>query len=177
MNTPITIEQVKAATPERFWSKIKFAGTDDCWEWQANRSIAGYGKYKVSGEKRLAHRLLFIQLYGAIPSDIMVCHKCDNPACCNPNHLWAGTAKDNIQDMIKKGRANKSRNGIYPRGSEHWQAKLSETDIPTIRERLLSGELKSSIAKSYGITVTPLRQIELGITWKHILSPDIKTAI
>lgn len=158
----ITIEQVKAATIERFWSKIKFGDLNECWEWQANRSAKGYGKFKVDGEKKLAHRFLFIQLNGAMPSNILACHSCDNPTCCNPNHLFAGTYKDNIQDMIRKGR------GTYRSGSQHPLAKLKEIDIPVIRERLRNGELKSSIAKTYGITVTPLRQIELGITWKQI---------
>jgi hypothetical protein len=89
----------------RFWSKVK--KTDNCWEWQACKNEHGYGILNI-GKRGLgkirAHRLSFIIHKGEIPESLLVCHRCDNPTCVNPEHLFLGTQKDNTQDMIKKGR-------------------------------------------------------------------------
>ena len=91
---------------DRFWAKV--AKGDGCWEWQgamANR----YGAFKLAGRQIGAHRLA-LQLGGEedIPSGMVVCHRCDNPRCVRPDHLFVGTRSDNSQDMSRKGRAGKS---------------------------------------------------------------------
>ena len=92
---------------KRFWDKVNIAGPDECWEWTAGTYLKGlkYGRFQFEGKAKSAHRVAYILTNGDIPDDMFVCHTCDNPACCNPKHLWLGSAKDNTQDMLKKGRA------------------------------------------------------------------------
>jgi hypothetical protein len=75
-----------------------------CIEWNGSRLKSGYGRFN----NQRAHRLIFEQVYGPIPKNMLVCHSCDNPPCVNPEHLFLGTSKDNIQDSIRKGRINTS---------------------------------------------------------------------
>lgn len=86
----------------RFMMKVEFK---DCWIWKANKNPKGYGMFVVSTKnKRLAHNVIWEKLNGVRPKGMLILHKCDNRACVNPDHLFLGTAKDNTQDMLKKGR-------------------------------------------------------------------------
>lgn len=84
----------------RFWDNVNIKSDDECWEWQGIKTTAGYGLMWYDGKLRYAHRIAI-----NLENDLFACHKCDNPPCVNPNHLFAGTQKDNIQDMLSKGRA------------------------------------------------------------------------
>lgn len=94
---------------ERFWKKVQ--KTDWCWIWTASFFTNGYGQFRhgsrTDGTRKLdhAHRMAYRLEVGQIPEGMLVCHKCDNKKCVNPDHLFLGTSKDNTQDMIKKGRA------------------------------------------------------------------------
>ena len=89
---------------ERFWSKVK--KTPGCWSWLGSKDSNGYGRIMIRerGGSKLAHRIAYEIVNGEIPSQMHACHKCDNPSCVNPDHIFIGTAKDNLQDMSKKGR-------------------------------------------------------------------------
>jgi hypothetical protein len=89
---------------DRFWDKVIILGENDCWNWCAFKNKRGYGKYYLDGKKVYAHRYSYIMHHGDIPEGLCILHKCDNPSCVNPNHLFLGTHKDNTQDMISKGR-------------------------------------------------------------------------
>ena len=85
-----------------FWSKVE--KTKDCWEWVGCKTDGGYGRYGRKIKLQKAHRISWTLINGEIPKGLFVLHKCDNPSCVKPEHLFLGTAKDNTQDMISKGR-------------------------------------------------------------------------
>jgi hypothetical protein len=87
-----------------FWQNINIAGDNECWEWQGKKKVGGYGYFSINGIEKGAHRIAYALSKGEIQPGLCVCHTCDNPPCCNPNHLWLGTISDNTRDMIKKGR-------------------------------------------------------------------------
>jgi hypothetical protein len=92
---------------QRFWSKVDMStGRFGCWPWTGGLKEKNYGQVFFMGKSVRAHRLAYQLEFGEIPFGLFVCHLCDNPICCNPWHLTTGTAKQNTQDMIHKGRAN-----------------------------------------------------------------------
>lgn len=103
---------------ERFWPRVKKGAPEDCWIWQGAIVKDGYGTFTLNHTPIRAHRIAWILAYGAIPDGLYVCHNCpngDNPACVNPAHLWLGSALENAQDCIQKGRKPQS-----------WNTKLNE---------------------------------------------------
>lgn len=101
---------MERTAPSRFWAKVDVRGPDECWEWQASLTRGGYGTFTVTKKPRRiarAHRFSLELVNGVVPDGI-VCHKCDNPLCVNPNHLWIGTHTENMQDALKKGRLTKT---------------------------------------------------------------------
>ena len=103
VSTPRAVATTDAALLRRFWAKVDKSG--DCWSWTGAKINWGYGQFRVGKDHMLAHRCSYEHATGeTIPDGMMVCHRCDVPACVNPAHLFLGTAKDNMQDMLTKGR-------------------------------------------------------------------------
>lgn len=104
----------------RFWAKVrKTDNDDDCWEWTASFGFRDYGKIKIGPTYVAAHRVAYYITNGPFNEELNVCHKCDNPKCCNPKHLFLGTQADNNLDKIKKGR----HKYITPWGNEGFHEK------------------------------------------------------
>lgn len=146
-----------------FWSKIKILGYDDCWEWQAFKDQDGYGKYSCwkDGNEQRVHRIMWILKFGSIPNGMLVCHKCDNPKCVNPNHLFLGTHYDNIKDKIDKNR--------QLRGGLHGRSKLTEKDVVEIRNQYIGGWGQiTKLAKKYKVGYSTMYCIIHNKTWKHV---------
>lgn len=153
---------ISEITKERFFQKV--LKTDYCWVWLASKNNIGYGKMKVDGSIIKAHRLSWIIHTGQIISKTdFICHKCDNPRCVNPQHLFLGNAKTNMNDCSMKGRTYR------PIGSKNVKCILSEHDVVTIRS-IYTGKKgdQKNIAKMFGVNSRTICNIINRVTWKHI---------
>ena len=150
---------------ERFLNHVE--KTENCWIWKGTRQNKGlrYGYFFFNKENRyvLSHRASFLIFKGEIPLEKKVLHSCDNPICVNPDHLWIGTQKDNMQDCKKKGRGN------HAKGEKSYQSVLTENDVRDIRSKYKFKEYSSlKIAKEYGVNKTTILSVIHRKTWKHI---------
>lgn len=141
---------------ERFLSKV--AKTESCWLWTGGKSGRGYGAFRSPDEKK-AHRFSYSRYVGQIPQGLSVCHRCDNPACVNPDHLFVGTHTDNMKDKMSKGRGN------HLVGTKHPRSKLTESQVLAIRA---DNRRQVEIAESYGIKQAQVSEIKRRIAWTHI---------
>lgn len=152
---------------EKFNRHIDKSG--ECWEWTGAKT-KGYGMFHV-GLKRsssmLAHRVAFGIDNGYLPE--AVCHKCDNPSCVNPSHLFGGTRADNNKDMASKGRHWAQTNPEKAkRGSEHPAAKLDETKAKKIIELYKTGSYtQRMLSKDFGVSQRTINKVVNGIGWYH----------
>jgi len=141
---------------DKFWSKVK--KTNKCWWWSAAKDGCNYGRL---GNKK-AHRVSYEMHFGKIPKGIYVCHSCDNPSCVNPEHLFLGTQKQNMLDMVRKGRQNKAK------GSKHGNAKLTEEIVNKIRNDYKIIRSTRKLAKIYNISRSSIKFIVQYVSWRHI---------
>ena len=140
----------------RFWSRVEVGHIKKCWPWKGWKNPFGYGSFKVDGESMTAHRAAYQFIHGP-PDRPVIRHKCDNPPCCNPTHLVAGTHIDNVIDRVVRDRsAIGVRNG---------RARLSENDVMVIRA---SRRSNSEMAKAYGVNHSTISAIRLRLSWKHV---------
>jgi hypothetical protein len=150
----------KIPYPDRFWSKVN--KTDGCWEWIAGRNKDGYGQIgKTHGDAVGAHRVAYELMVGPIPEGMCVLHRCDNPGCVNPDHLFLGTRADNTADMKAKGRAR----GPSFYGASNANAKLTEQDVREIRFIGGSGISQRALGLLYGVGQTQVGRILRGTRW------------
>lgn len=158
-----TAEQVRDVIQLR----IKVTGRG-CWEWQrARANDGGYGCLNWKGV-HMAHRVSWAVHVGPIPKGLNVLHKCDNPPCCNPDHLFLGTLADNNADMEAKGRSNRSglRAGSTFRGEAHGGARLTEEAVRDIRA---SSEPLRVLAERYGVKLMAVSRARAGKSWTHVV--------
>jgi hypothetical protein len=145
-----------------------------CWEWTGTRNKYGYGVVsfwsKEKDEKKLAHRLMYALTIGPLEADVQVCHRCDNPCCVNPSHLFLGTQADNMNDMTCKGRR------YYPpsKGEHNGRAKLTQAKADEIRRRYANRDRRESVEalrQEFGIAQTTFYHILNNDTWKPAPAP------
>lgn len=146
------IEQVK-----RFWSKVDKNGANGCWNWQGWKDRQGYGHAIIKRRKVKAHRFSWMIYNAVIPAGLCVLHKCDNPSCVNPEHLFLGTRKDNAVDKMNKGRC------LY--GEKHCLVKITEEQAMSI---LSDPRSNYAIGKEYGISNQQVSRIKTGKRWRHL---------
>ena len=149
---------------QRFLKRVNVGAPNECWEWTASRQQQKWhGQWRnKAGQIELVHRASWRMFKCDIPAGMFVLHKCDNPACVNPSHLWLGTQSDNLHDMWTKGRA-RPQTSI---GEKHGMSKVTESIVREIRESSLSGV---DLARKFGITPTTVCDIRKRRTWDHIL--------
>lgn len=150
--------------PKFSWDRVDKRGEDDCWEWTGSRNRWGYGACQYGGKCVNASRAAYIDSFGEILGGLVVCHKCDNPACCNPRHLFAAAQADNLTDCRNKGRARY----LYGSGHPRPTAKLSEDDVRLAKKLYASGVTQTSIARQMGVNSATISRAVRGYCWAHL---------
>jgi len=156
----------------KFFSLFNIADYSQCWEWQGSLSVARYGQISFGSIKTRsamrAHRLSFMFFNGPIPEGHCVCHRCDNPACVNPHHLFAGVDAENAKDMFDKKRHRP------PSGESNGHARLTETQVLTIRRSYAEGGMTHrQLAAMYGVDTSHITKIMRGQKWKHLVGDGL----
>ena len=142
-----------------------------CMEWALGATRDGYGKVKVGGKTWRAHRAMWMAVHGDAPQGMMVCHRCDNPKCVNVEHLFLGTAAENMADKLAKGR--------YKGGPSHWKtrssagcnnvnARINDEIARQIRGLRRSGVSAAAIAQIFNIASQTVYKVASGRSWKHV---------
>jgi len=157
----VTVEQ-------RFWSKVDKRDPDECWEWTGSRRAGeGHGQFWNAGRAVRAHRFAWEATHGPIPNGegwhgMCVCHRCDNPPCVNPAHLFLGTHAENLADAAAKGRTM--------RGERHIHHRLTAEQVLDVIRRHEAGESQRSIARSLGLHHSSIARIFNGTAWAWVKS-------
>lgn len=148
-----------------------------CWEWEGKKNKQRYGTACAGGKRIFAHRLSWALHNGECPADRCVAHKCDNPICVRPDHLFLATISENTGDMWLKGRGitpdpscnylKKDPSKAY--GSKNCKAKLTDAQVIEMRERHAAGESAISLAEHFKVNKTTAQRIVYGHLWKHLL--------
>jgi len=140
---------------DRFWESVNIGADGDCWEWQLARFPSGYGHLQWGRKDTYAHRLAWELNNGPIPEGMCACHKCDNPSCCNPSHLFLGTQQENILDAVDKGRWGNRR-------------KLTMNQARDIRERCIAYGDQARLANEYGVSYGVINSIVHNKTYTYL---------
>jgi hypothetical protein len=146
---------------DRFWSKVDKRGPDECWPW-SGAGGSGYGRIQEAGKGShllSATRVAWEMQHGPVPPGLNVLHKCDNPPCVNPRHLFLGTQADNTNDAIGKGRH------VPPRGERNGQSKLTTDQVAEIRRLRAAGLSGKTIAARFGVSQATVSMIHRARRW------------
>lgn len=155
---------------QRFKARVDRDGPGGCWLWTGGKFNRGYGAINVTRSKgdkytAKAHRVSYELFVGPIPPGMLVCHRCDNPPCVNPAHLFLGTPRDNMVDMCAKGRHAK----VDRRGAATRRNKLTESDVITMRARSARGESSATIAAAFGVNRNTAWAAIAGRSWSNVV--------
>ena len=145
---------MSAAWDERFWSKVAIGAASECWEWLASRQPNGYGKFGVPGHTLMAHRVAYCISIGEPADGLCVLHRCDNPSCCNPDHLFLGTQTENMMDKLRKGR--------QPTGERNKASRVSDEEVRAIRVLSILGFGPKKSHAQFGISYAQAWNIATG---------------
>lgn len=167
-------------TPEqRFLECFKKGKRNRCWNWKKT-FVGKYGQHFSRGKVWLAHRFAYTFFKGPIPKGLLVCHKCDNPRCVNPNHLWIGTYLDNKHDCMKKKRhafgnrhpARSKKYGAAFRlrlsGTNNSNASLTDSKVRQILKLHKEGKTQVFLAKRYGVWTNTIANVVHRRNWRHV---------
>lgn len=160
----------KENTSEILWSKVDKRGEDECWPWLGFKNKFGYGRVRVKGPKYYAHRVIFNLTYPNVielkapkidrDTTGFLLHKCDNPSCCNPNHLMVGSQLDNIRD-----RDSKNRHADFS-GEKNPRSKFSLDQVNELRELRKTGMLIIDLANKHKVSYSCMKRLLSGRTYR-----------
>jgi hypothetical protein len=154
------IERQKIVTRDNVMQWVTVDPATGCWNWNAGKNQFGYGMKAQNGKKQVAHRLVYSLLRGEPPKHLYGCHTCDNPSCCNPDHIFFGTCQDNMNDAKEKER--------LPQGMERSNSKLTDNRVREIRRLYAGGARLEDLASRYGVGRLTVYKAAVGETWKHV---------
>lgn len=174
----MTTKKLLGKPPEdissRFWRRVEKQNPDACWLWTGAKSPKGYGRVSVGSRTTktkhaaISSRIAYMLTYGEIPHGLHVLHKCDNPPCCNPTHLFLGTNRDNINDRAAKGRPSGFAL-MDTRGERHPRARLTAVDVREIRVLIAADDRsRGAVAEKYGVTRNHVNSIVSRRTWRSL---------
>lgn len=146
MKHHLAAEDISSAEQRRFWSLVERGGPEQCWPWKGTRRANGYGAFYFAGHTHVASRIAYLLSRGTHPGELFVCHRCDNPPCCNPKHLFLGTPAEDSADMTAKGRLVRER-----------KPRQEEPHPDTYRALILGGLTHAQIGAVYGVTADRVR--------------------
>jgi hypothetical protein len=153
-------QQLLPITKKRIEAKVLRIPEAGCWVWMGSTQVRGYGELISNKRKYLAHRASYEAFVGEIPKGMYVCHACDNVACVNPNHLFLGTQKQNLQDMASKGRSTW--------GAKNPMAKLTEEQVKEIKQGFAVGKTDTELAKQFNMSRQGINNIRNNKLWSYI---------
>lgn len=146
----------------RFFSRVNYGPSNECWEWTHDQNSNGYGRFSLKDRSLSAHRVAF-EIFGAkIPADKVVCHTCDNRLCVNPAHLWLGTQSENLVDAARKGRMFQPDT----RADKNGNTKLTWDDVLNIRKQVSNGVRQNDVARAFGVSPSTVANIKNHQTWR-----------
>jgi len=154
------MSKAQPITQERIEAKVLRIPEAGCWVWMGSTQVRGYGEIISNNRKHLAHRASYEAFVGKIPKGMYVCHACDNVACVNPNHLFLGTQKQNLQDMASKGRSTW--------GEKNANAKLTEAQVKEIKQGFQAGKTDTELAMQFNISRSTIYGIRNNKLWSYI---------
>lgn len=155
---------------DRVLAKISPVPFSGCWVFMGATNEAGYGIVGTGGRGQptdRAHRITYRHFCGDIPDGMFVCHTCDVPSCCNPDHLFLGTNQDNVDDMIRKGRNSPPPRNPHVVGSVHPGAKLTEDQVREMKMLRAQGWKQKELAMRYGVAHQTISKVLAGKRFKH----------
>lgn len=158
--------QRKSRAAEFSWGRVDVRGEDECWPWLGATNVWGYGDCVYAGRRSNASRAAYLDKNGGIQSGHVVCHRCDNPICCNPAHLFAATQAENLADCRRKGRAR----GQFKAGRKHPKptAKLTPEKVQEARSLYAAGVSQSEIGRLWGIHSSTISRAIRGESWGDV---------
>jgi hypothetical protein len=150
---------------DRFWSKVEKGSPTQCWLWTGGKQHSGHGRFRVDKDRPsvAAHSFSLELASGSKPDDLYCLHRCDNPPCVNPAHLYWGTPKQNMDDMWARGRNF--------RGEDRAHSKLTAEQVVAMRQANAAGWTCTDLSKEYGVCVKTVSDIVRGVMWAHVGGP------
>lgn len=159
---PLQVQYRGMSEIKRFLMRVNKSSSGECWPWTGSRQEKWHGQWRnANGDIEPTHRAAWRLFVSEIPKGMFILHKCDNPICCNPSHLFLGNQSDNCKDMWQKGRARPGKS----LGEKHGMSKVTAEIVRDIRSSSESGK---SLADKYGISQTTVGDIRKRKSWNHL---------